>query len=195
MQGPDGELNAQGLTFSNPIDMEYMGSSVRMVYARLWDVEDFSEADSSPTPNNVFPNYCQSLFPETSHVIRIAFSGGISSDGVTQIEPTNTQLFRVTDPLIGEEISYLGLADLGNSLAGVEGEAYNGDGDNYVDICLDLSGRQLPPRLEISLTCNPEEDSALYPPKGKPFSCVSQEVTLTEEEAFWYFSRAWQTTA
>ena len=129
MQGPEGELNAQGLTFSNPGDMEYMGSSVRMVYARLWDVDDFSEAETSPAPDNVYPNYCQSLFPETSHVIRIAFSGGFTSDGVTGVEPTNSQLFRVTDSLSGEEVSYLGLADLGNSVAGVEGEAAGGPGD------------------------------------------------------------------
>jgi len=101
LQGPDGELDAQGLTFSNPGDMEYLGSSVRMVYARLWDVEDFSEGDINPEPSAFYPNNCESLFPSTSHVIRVAFSGGFTLDGVTAVEPSNRQLFSVSDRVTG----------------------------------------------------------------------------------------------
>jgi len=193
LQGPDGEISAQGISFSNPGDMEYLPSSVRMVYARLWDVAVFDEAPLPPIPGppGMYPNYCQSLFPSTSHVLRVAFSGGITLDGVTGVEPSNRELFQVLNPLTDEQVPYLGLADLGNSVDGVEGQAYVQDGDNYIDLCLSLPA--LPPSLAVSLTCNPEGGSSLYPPKGKPFTCVSDQVVLTQAQAWGYYALAWQT--
>ena len=65
LNGPEGELDAEGLTFESPLDMRYTKSSVceslklisrfydvpffccqvRMVYARMWDVKDFDEGN------------------------------------------------------------------------------------------------------------------------------------------------------
>ena len=57
------------------------------------------------------------------------------------------------------------------------------DGDNYVDICLDLAGDQADvlgsEELELVVLCDPGlEDSVLYPPKGKPYACRPQTVRL-----------------
>ena len=43
LAGPEGELDAQGITFSSPLDMRYTSSSVHMVYARMWAEADFDE--------------------------------------------------------------------------------------------------------------------------------------------------------
>lgn len=194
LQGPDGELSAQGLSFSYPGDMKYLDSSVRMVYARLWDVLQWSEADSNLAPRAFYPNNCEYLFPQTSHIVRVAFSGGITLDGVTGVEPSTPGIFTVWDPEMDEEIPYLGLADLGNTVSGVDGELYDQDGDNYLDICLDLAGGQLPQWLGISLNCDPEQESVLYPPKGKPYGCLPDDIILTKEQAFGYYSMAWATS-
>ena len=45
LSGPDGELNAIGLSYSSPLDMEYKLSRVRMVYARMWDVTNYDEGN------------------------------------------------------------------------------------------------------------------------------------------------------
>ena len=57
------------------------------------------------------------------------------------------------------------------------------DGDNYVDMCLDLTGDQADilswEALELMVLCDPElEDSVLYPPKGRPYGCHPQSVLL-----------------
>ena len=31
-----------------------------------------------PLPSSTYPNNCQHLFPKTTHVIRVAFSGGVT---------------------------------------------------------------------------------------------------------------------
>ena len=58
------------------------------------------------------------------------------------------------------------------------------DGDNYVDICLDLTGDQADvlgaEELELSVLCDPGlEESVLYPPKGRPHGCQPQSVSLS----------------
>ena len=57
------------------------------------------------------------------------------------------------------------------------------DGDNYVDMCLDLTGDQADilswEELELEVLCDQElENSVLYPPKGRPYGCNSQSVLL-----------------
>ena len=64
--------------------------------------------------------------------------------------------------------------------------SYPQDGDNYLDICLDLG----PPdeaslvlgagSLHLEVLCNPGlELSLLYPPKGRPHGCSYQNVEMT----------------
>ena len=43
LSGPDGRLEAIGLSYSSPPDMDYNLSRVRMVYARMWDVTKYEE--------------------------------------------------------------------------------------------------------------------------------------------------------
>ena len=64
--------------------------------------------------------------------------------------------------------------------------SYPQDGDNYLDICLDLG----PPdeaslvlgagSLHLEVLCDPGlELSLLYPPKGRPHGCSYQNVEMT----------------
>ena len=82
-------------------------------------------------------------------------------------------------------MNYLGLADLGKTVGDDldTGYDYEQDGDNYVDICLDLSGQPtiLEEGLNLELLCDENlENSVLYPPKGKPYGCKNQNVLLTK---------------
>ena len=136
-----------------------------------------------PLPSSVYPNSCAYIFPSTTHVVRVAFSGGITRDGVIGVTPDQTNLFTLRSG--GEEVAYLGLGDLGKSMA-KPGELYQQDGDNYLDICLDLG----PPdeaslvlgagSLHLEVLCDPGlELSLLYPPKGRPHGCSYQNVEMT----------------
>jgi len=193
LSGPQGELNAEGLVFESPLDMRYTHSSVRMVYARMWDVNDFDEGDRYPTwplPSSSYPNNCQSLFPSTSHIIRVGFSGGVTRDGVAGVTPDQQNVFSLST-VLGQQVSYLGLADLGKTLTAEPGQMYEQDGDNYLDVCLDLSsqGEAVEEDLLLHLTC--QGGGELYPPKGRPHVCQPQQVLLTSEQTFGYLSKAW----
>jgi len=184
----EGQVNAKGLIFSNPDDMNYISSSVKMVSAKLWDVLEYPEDPHYPLwplPSNVYPNDCVTLFEATSHVLRVTFSGGITLDGIMPVLPHNKNIFKLTKE-IPEPISigYLGLADLGKTAGDdvTDPYAYTHDGDNYLDICLDMSStpQYLDDNLVLELLCDEElENSVLYPPKGKPYSCKYQKVSLT----------------
>ena len=186
LRGPVGPLSALGLSYDNPEDFNYLTSTVRLISAKLWDVrtnpEDFP-APTWPLASSVYPNNCGSLYPTTSHVVRATFSGGVTTDGVSSILPTNNNIFSLSSPH-HEPLTYLGLADLGQGLGQDEGEDYQQDGDNYVDICLHLGEDDplLSGDLHLSVLCDPDlAHSVLYPPKGKPAGCSPQQVTLTTD--------------
>ena len=63
-----------------------------------------------PLPSSTYPNNCQHIFPSTTHVIRVAFSGGVTRfqiwkiqldiskmfrDGVTSLTPESTDIFSI----------------------------------------------------------------------------------------------------
>eukprot|EP00091_Calanus_sinicus_P010058 TRINITY_DN2339_c0_g1_i1.p1 TRINITY_DN2339_c0_g1~~TRINITY_DN2339_c0_g1_i1.p1 ORF type:complete len:127 (-),score=41.89 TRINITY_DN2339_c0_g1_i1:74-454(-) len=123
----------------------------------------------------------------------MAFSGGITLDGVYSVLPTMTEIFTVLTLSSLEEVPYLGLADLGKTVSVEEGTRYQSDGDNYLDICLDLTNKPFIAMedLVVKLNCNSEDGSVLYPPKGKPYGCKSEEIVLTEDGAFGYFTKYW----
>ena len=124
-------VNAKGVTYSNDVDMNYVSSTVRLVTAKMWDVnvlpEDF-HYPLWPLPSQVkylliiytcltfcsqvYPNDCVSLYPNTTHVIRATFSGGVTTDGIAPIMPSNRNVFRVSRSTDSSDIVYLGLADL-----------------------------------------------------------------------------------
>ena len=189
LRTPDGQVSALGLSYSNEADFNYLTSTVRMVSVKLWDAatnpEDF-RSPSWPLPSSTYPNHCSSLHPDTSHVVRATFSGGVTTNGITSILPNNTNIFRLSTPTL-HHLPYLGLADLGKKIPDdlTSADDYIGDGDNYVDICLDLAHdpELLSQDFSLRLLCDPSlEDSVIYPPKGKPHGCSAQEVTLTTDE-------------
>jgi len=194
LKGPNGEINGKSLTFQNEGDMNYLDSSVRLVYARMWDVKDFSESSHYPgwpLPSSKYPNSCSNLYPATSHVIKMAFSGGITLDGVHSVLPDSHDIFTVKTADGLQEIPYLGLGDLGKTTTAEEGEEYVQDGDNYLDICLDLKDTTevLAGNLLVDLNC---DGPTLYPPKGNPYGCKSQQVILTSENTYGYYIKMWQ---
>ena len=193
---PDGEVDALGLTYEDERDMNYVISSVRLSYARMWDVSEFSEGTHYPhwpLPSQVYPNTCEVLFPSTTHVIRMAFSGGVTLDGVTSVRPSEKDIFTLMTASSQEEIPYLGLADLGKAESEDEDTIYASDGDNYLDICLDLADKDniLAEDLLVKLNCDPEERAVLYPPKGEPYGCQSEEIILSKDGSYGYFIKYW----
>ena len=186
LRGPAGPLSALGVSYTNQEDFLYPTSTVRLTSAKLWDVEVNPEDFPAPTwplPSSVYPNHCGALYPTTSHVLRATFSGGVTTDGVSSVLPTNRNIFSLTSPQHGA-LAYLGLADLGQGLGEGEEGDYQQDGDNYLDICLHLAQNDplLSGDLLLSVLCDPDlPSSVLYPPKGKPAGCSPQQVTLSTD--------------
>jgi hypothetical protein len=93
--------------------------------------------------------------------------GGVTLDGRRPITPDRTDLFVLTDASGGTlpAASVLGLADLGNAAApsaAADRDSYAHDGDNYLDICLDLSSA--PPPAAVDVVCGPGTQISM--PKG-----------------------------
>jgi len=193
--GPEGEVSAPpGLVFSSEEDLRYTLSTVRMVYARMWDVAKFEEGTRYPTwplPSSTYPNNCQHLFPKTTHVIRVTFSGGVTRDGVTSLTPESRDIFSLHTAQTGKKVEQLGLADLGNVLKALDGKAYVQDGDNNLDICLDLTEMSEALQEDLVLTLRCDGESQLYPPKGKPFGCLPDRVRLTSDHVWGNFRKTW----
>lgn len=60
-------------------------------------------------------NHCRNDFPSTTHVIKILFNGGFTTDGIHPLVPDDTRFFTVMKSR-GETLlwnKFLGLADLG----------------------------------------------------------------------------------
>jgi len=123
----------------------------------------------------------------------MAFSGDASLDGVNSVLPTNHGIFTVFSFSELEQVFYLGLADLGKSVPTDTNNVYTSDQDNYIDICMDLQNRPdiAADDLIVRLNCDADEGSIVYPPKGKAYQCKPQEVILTGEHAYAYFSKYW----
>jgi len=173
-----------GLVFSSPDDLRYTSSSVRMVSAKMWDVKRFKEGSifirypGYPKRSLKYPNDCQYLFPSTTHVIRVTFSGGISRDGVTSLTPGSTGVFSLRTSPTGSKVNQLGLADLGRKPTAPQGKAYTQDEDNNLDICLEMEGREAALQEDFLLKLRCKGKNTLHPPKGKPYGCAPQQVLL-----------------
>jgi len=170
--------SSPGLVFSDAKDLRYT-SSVRMVSARMWDVSRLEEGDRYPGwPNRsrIYPNNCQELFESTTHVIRVTFSGGVSRDGVNSLTPESKGLFLLA---FGKaKVKQLGLADLGKTLEAPQGKAYEQDGDNNLDICLENEGEEADLQGPLPLTLRCKGEGKLYPPKGEDYLCKPRQESL-----------------
>merc|ERR1712032_676186 len=138
----------------------------------MWDVSRLEEGDRYPGwPNRsrIYPNNCQELFESTTHVIRVTFSGGVSRDGVNSLTPESTDIFSLHTAQTGAQVEPLGLADLGKTTKAPMGQTYLQDGDNNLDICLDMGKMADALQEDFVLTLHCKGENRLYPPKGKPF--------------------------
>lgn len=111
-----------------------------LVMLKAWAYK-FTENGEGTSPG---ANHCKTLFPTTTHVIKVLFNGGMTKDGIHPLIPTDTSLFTVIMKR-GKTLlwnKFIGLADLG-----FDGdvtwkdwpESYVTDGDNYLDLCLQLA--------------------------------------------------------
>ena len=144
-------LNAKGISYSNPEDMIYIGSSVRMAAA------NFNEPEVKDL------NGCLSIYPNTTDQITITMSGGMNSNGVDHIENGEYWVFQDKE---GNEMKngVLGLADLH-------------DHDNFWDICLDSSKIDLEKIASIRMPCEENSGTQVYPPKGR-YACKTHTLSL-----------------
>jgi hypothetical protein len=90
-------------------------------------------------------NHCRNDFPSTTHVIKILFNGGISTDGIHPLIPSDTRFFTIMKSR-GRTLlwnKFKGLADLGTDpdiwKVELTKQEYETDGDNYLDLCLELN--------------------------------------------------------
>lgn len=108
-----------------------------LVMLKAWAFE-FTEKGESED----ITNHCRVDFPLTTHVIRILFNGGPTKDGIHPLLPSDTSFFTILLPR-GRTLlwnKFIGLADLGEDTMWTEWpEIYETDGDNYVDLCLQLT--------------------------------------------------------
>ena len=135
--------------------------------------ENFSSTGETLARVGPYPNHCRVLFPNTSHRIRLLFDGGVSLRNQHPITPDRTDLFQLLD---AHNVSLppgvvLGLADLGTKPAPqlpCEKSAWQVDGDNFVDICLDMTWYNLKP-ASVRVLCG--EHTQLYAPKANNYPC------------------------
>ena len=64
-------------------------------------------------------------------MLRTTFSGGVTTNGIASIMPGNRNVFRLVSPGTGGEVTYLGLADLGQNTGDSVETAYD-----YVQVCI-----------------------------------------------------------
>jgi hypothetical protein len=177
---PNGtKLSAKGLMYSGPA-LNYSNGPILLTA----DLEVFSTKGETMT-GKVFPNHCRTIFPDTTHRIRLLFDGGVSLDAVKQITPDRTDLIEIHDasgqPL--DNITYLGLADLGAApmpKTQCEKDTYATDGDNYLDVCLKLTANS-PMPAKVHLPCTPSRQISL--PKGLRYPCAKQTLAVSAKNA------------
>lgn len=142
------------------------------------------------------PNHCRDRFPTTNYVLQLLWSGGVTRDGVNSLLPNENGLFksatasglfnvevRKPDGMIGDSfqvtgVKLLGIADLGTGQP-VPGQFWLHDGDNYLQICLELAASYDPSKIAlVSVDPNNSAGLKLYDPSGDvPIS--SQRVLVT----------------
>ena len=84
----------------------------------------------------VYPNNCGKLFDTTTHVLRATFSGGVTTDGIASIMPSNKNIFKITKQ-DSSPLDYLGLADLGQNLG--EDALTDYDYEQVDKFCIELN--------------------------------------------------------
>lgn len=110
-------------------------------------------------------NHCRVDWPATTHVIRILFNGGPSKDGIHPLLPSDTSFFSILLPRARTLLwnKFIGLADLGEDEVWKEWpEIYETDGDNYLDLCLQLTESDNIEDIQSVLL----QENVVFPPRG-----------------------------
>ncbi|MFN7955398.1 MAG: hypothetical protein U0610_26985 [bacterium] len=164
-------LDARGLSYAGQYLDYRLGPGVLLA-----EIAPFS-TDGEGAVGRGLPNDCRTIFPDTTHVVRVTWSGGVSVDGVRAIPSDRTATYDVRvendrgervsigDASLGDSIRLLGLADLGDSFASSPDAAVV-DGDNVVDLCLALADGFDPARVRTVATACNTTATALYDPAG-----------------------------
>jgi len=181
--GNGSRIDARGELYDNRTavaraEMRYLNSTVRMVRAQA---ELFSTGGETKLglPPGRYPNHCRQVFPSTTHVIKTIFNGGVTLDGVTSLQPSGAVARSLFALRVGPQPLYasavLGLADLGKETDAPPGDTYVQDGDNNLDVCLELDTATAAALLRgegsIAATCSAPLGTQLFPPKGR-YPCV-----------------------
>ncbi len=164
-------LDARGLAYAG-YSLDYrLGPGILLAELAPFSAEGEGELGRG------LPNDCRTVFPETTHVVRVTWSGGVSVDGVRAIPSDRTAIFDVRvenprgervsvgDPSLGDVIRFLGLADLGSGFSASPDEVVV-DGDNVVDLCLALADGFDPTRVRTVATACDAAAKAVYDPAG-----------------------------
>lgn len=110
-------------------------------------------------------NHCRVGFPATTHVIRIMFNGGMTKDGIHPLLPNDTSYFTVLMKR-GKTLlwnNFIGLADLGSDESWkTTPEVYPTDGDNFLDLCLQLGADD----NFADITSVLIQANSVFPPRG-----------------------------
>lgn len=124
-------------------------------------------------------NHCRVDFPSTTHVIKVMFNGPVTKDGYHPIVPSDTDLFNVIkkppqlETLLWNK--FLGIADLGTSEVWQDWpQLYGHDGDNYIDLCLELADSD---NLEDLYTVSVAENVVFKPSGTAPN--IAHQVLIT----------------
>lgn len=171
--------------------MDYSASPI-LLGAKLTRYPDDGEASTGRGS----PNHCRDRFPTTNYVLQLLWSGGVTRDGVNSLLPNENGLFRsatasglfnvqvhnqsgaLVDSFQVTGVKILGLADLGTGQP-VPGQFWAHDGDNYLQICLELAAGYDPSKIAL-LSVDPNNSAGLklYDPTGDvPIS--AQKVLIT----------------
>lgn len=164
-------LDAQGLTYAG-YSLDYrLGPGILLA-----ELAPFS-AEGEGGLGRGLPNDCRTVFPDTTQVVRVTWSGGVSIDGVRAIPSDRTAIFDVRvenergervsvgDPSLGDSIRFLGLADLGSSFSASPDDVV-ADGDNVLDLCLALADGFDSSRVRTVATACDAATNAVYDPSG-----------------------------
>lgn len=175
------------------VDVADYASAPTLLGARL---TRFSAADEPNLGRRGTPNHCGINFPNTTHVVQLLWSGGVTRDGVNSVLPNEAGLLRTSGATglfnlrvrgsDGTLVNYfkapgvqiLGAADLGSG-SPLPGAFWVHDGDNYLDLCLALADTFDPASIaQVVVDPNNGAGLKLYDPSGDT-PVAAQTVAVT----------------
>lgn len=118
------------------------GGVLTTAYVRAWEPAQ-AQGPTSSSPVSYGNNNC-STFNKTNYVLTAQTMGGTSYDGVNGFSPLHTELYEIImkDESKLRRDAFLGLEDI--------------DGDDFTDICLQITEEEYQEMDKLVMVCNPE---------------------------------------